>query len=302
MENRAYAFTAGLFVILLSVALAMAIKWFGSENITYHTYYLVSRGGSVSGLNPEASVRFRGVNVGKVSEIYFDPRNMHNIIVRIAVISGVTLPESVYAQLASQGITGLAYIELDNDNSSAEAGSLAPEAQIPLRSSLIKTLSDSAQEMLKNLNEAVGRVNSLLSEQNQASIEGILRNLAQALQSYHNLANQLADGTKGLPQLSNEMTATFKQTRYLLDDVGQTLKKINQQGGTLDNVAQSSLDLADTLTSLQEVGNSVSQSARTLDQLLDSLATQPQSLIFGKSPPVPGPGEAGFTPPRKQGK
>ena len=302
MENRAYAFTAGLFVILLSVALAMAIKWFGSENISYHTYYLVSRGGSVSGLNPEASVRFRGVNVGKVSEIYFDPRNMHNIIVRIAVISGVTLPESVYAQLASQGITGLAYIELDNDNSSAEAGSLAPEAQIPLRSSLIKTLSDSAQEMLKNLNEAVGRVNSLLSEQNQASIEGILRNLAQALQSYHNLANQLADGTKGLPQLSNEMTATFKQTRYLLDDVGQTLKKINQQGGTLDNVAQSSLDLADTLTSLQEVGNSVSQSARTLDQLLDSLATQPQSLIFGKSPPVPGPGEAGFTPPRKQGK
>src|SRR5690606_17387549 len=126
MENRAYAFTAGLFVILLSIALAMTIKWFGSENITYHTYYLVSRGGSVSGLNPEASVRFRGVNVGKVSEIYFDPQNMHNIIVRIAVISGVTLPESAYAQLASQGITGLAYIELDDDNSNDEADGLAP--------------------------------------------------------------------------------------------------------------------------------------------------------------------------------
>lgn len=300
MENRAYAFTAGLFVILLSIALAMAIKWFGSENITYHTYYLISRGGSVSGLNPEASVRFRGVNVGKVSEIYFDPKNMHNIIVRIAVISGVTLPESVYAQLASQGITGLAYIELDDDKSSDDMDSLAPEAQIPLRSSLIKTLSDSAQEMLKNLNIAVGRVNSLLSEQNQARIEVILSNLAQALQSYHSLANQLTDGTKGLPQLSNEMTATFRQTRVLLGEVVQTLNNFNQQGGALDNVTQSSQELADTLTSLQEAGNSISRSAQTLDQLLDTLTTQPQSLLFGKSSPEPGPGEEGFVPPRKQ--
>ncbi|MBK6617446.1 MAG: MlaD family protein [Nitrosomonas sp.] len=299
MENRAYAFTAGLFVILLSIALAMAIKWFGSENMTYHTYYLISRGGSVSGLNPEASVRFRGVNIGKVSEIYFDPRNMHNIIVRISVINGVKLPESVYAQLASQGITGLAYIELDDDNSD-EAGSLAPEAHILLRSSLIKTLSDSAQEMLKNLNEAVGRVNSLLSEQNQASIEVILSNLVQTLKSYHNLANQLTDGAQGLPQLSNEMTATFKQTRHVLGEVGQTLEKLNQQSGALDNISQSSLELTDTLTSLQEAGSRVAQSARILDQLLDSLATQPQSLLFGKSPSMPGPGEAGFTPPRKQ--
>lgn len=299
MENRAYAFTAGLFVILLSIALAMAIKWFGSENMTYHTYYLISRGGSVSGLNPEASVRFRGVNIGKVSEIYFDPRNMHNIIVRISVINGVKLPESVYAQLASQGITGLAYIELDDDNSD-EAGSLAPEAHILLRSSLIKTLSDSAQEMLKNLNEAVGRVNSLLSEQNQASIEVILSNLVQTLKSYHNLANQLTDGAQGLPQLSNEITATFRQTRHVLGEVGQTLEKLNQQSGALDNISQSSLELTDTLTSLQEAGSRVAQSARILDQLLDSLATQPQSLLFGKSPSMPGPGEAGFTPPRKQ--
>lgn len=301
MENRAYAFTAGLFVILLSIALAMAIKWFGNENITYHTYYLVSRGGSVSGLNPEAAVRLRGVNVGKVSEIYFDPQNMHNIIVRIAVIASITLPEGVYAQLASQGITGLAYIELDDDGSE-KTGSLAPEARIPLRSSLIKTLSDSAQEILKNIKETVDRANNLLSEQNQASIAAILSNLAQTLQSYHNLANQLRDGTKGLPQLSSEMATTFKQAQHLLGEVGQTLQKINQQGGALDNVAHSSLELADTLVSLREAGNGVAQSARTLDNLLNSIETQPQSLLFGKSPSLPGPGEAGFIPPQKQNK
>lgn len=302
MENRAYAFTAGLFVIVLSIALAMAIKWFGSENITYHTYYLVSRGGSVSGLNPEASVRFRGVNIGKVSDIYFEPGNMHNIIVQIAVISSVTLPESVYAQLASQGITGLAYIELDDDDDDDQANVLSPESRIPLRSSLIKTLSDSAQEILKNANEAVGRINNLLSEQNQANIEVVLGNLAQVLQSYHNLANQLTDGTKGLSQLTHDMTATLRQIQHVLGEAGQTLKRINQQNGMLDNIAQNSLELTDTLISLQEAGNRVSRTVRTFDQLLDSLAAQPQSLLFGKPMPMPGPGEPGFTPPRKQEK
>ncbi|MDT8363578.1 MAG: MlaD family protein [Nitrosomonas sp.] len=302
MENRAYAFTAGLFVILLGIAMAIAVKWFGSENIAYHTYYLVSKGGAVSGLNPEASVRFRGVNVGKVNEIYFDPDSRHDIIVRIAVTSSVDLPDSVYAQLASQGITGLAYIELNDSNSGDKAGSLAPEARIPLQSSLIETLSGSAQEMLKNLNEAVGRMNNLLSEQNQASINTILGSLAQTLQSYNNLANQLADGVKGLPQLNHEMTAAFRQTQHVLGEAGETLQKLNQQGGVLDNVAQGSLEMTNTLTSLQEAGNTIAHSTRALDQLLDTLATQPQSLLFGKSPPMPGPGETGFTPPRKQNK
>ncbi len=298
MENRAYAFTAGLFVILLSIALAIAIKWFGSENITYHTYYLVSKGGSVSGLNPEASVRLRGVTVGKVSEIYFDPQNMRNIIVRIAVITSVTLPEGIYSQLASQGITGLAYIELDDDSSEG-IGNLAPESHIPLRSSLIKTLSDSAQEMLKNLNEVTSRTNNLLSEQNQASIDAILSNLAQTLQSYQNLAKQLGDRTKELPRLNSEITTTFRQARHLLDEVGKTVQKVNQKGGSLDTVTQNSLELSDTLTLLQEASNSVTQSARKFDQLLDSLAAQPQSLLFGKPSPTPGPGEAGFIPPQK---
>lgn len=130
MENRAHAFAAGLFVLFLGVAVIMAVKWLSHDNINHNHYSLVSAGGSVSGLNPEASVRYRGVNVGKVEEIYFDKKNIRNIIVRIAVNSHVMLPKSIYAQLASQGITGLTYIELNDDVSEEETGYLENGARI----------------------------------------------------------------------------------------------------------------------------------------------------------------------------
>lgn len=93
MENRAHTFAAGLFVLLLGIAAVTAVKWFSRDNINHDHYSLISVGGSVSGLNPEASVRYRGVNIGKVEEIYFDKENIRNIIVRIAVNSHVALPK-----------------------------------------------------------------------------------------------------------------------------------------------------------------------------------------------------------------
>ncbi len=298
MENRAHAFIAGLFVILLSTAMAMAVKWFSSEGVTYDHYFLVSSGGSVSGLNPEASVRYRGVNVGKVEDIYFDLKNMRNIIVRIAISNNVTLPENVYAQLASQGITGLAYIELNDDMLEAGGDKLEPGTHIPLRSSLIKTLSDSLEDILKNSNRVIKRVNSLLNEENQAHISQILSNLGQTLQHYDELTGQLQTGVQALPPLVDEVTSTLRHTQRVLGDVSQALQKLNRQGGMMDSITQSSQEVTDTLSSLKETSTAITQSTRTLNQLLHMLETQPQSLVFGKPPAQPGPGEPGFAPPR----
>ena len=85
MENRAHAFAAGLFILLLGAAAIMSVKWFSRDSLSYNHYFLVSTGGAVSGLNPEASVRYRGVIVGKVEEIYFDKENIRNISVKIAI-------------------------------------------------------------------------------------------------------------------------------------------------------------------------------------------------------------------------
>lgn len=296
MENRAHALAAGLFVLLLGVATVLAVKWFSRDGLSYNHYFLVSSG-AVSGLNPEASVRYRGINVGKVEEIYFDKDNMRNIFVRIAVSSNVTLPKNIYAQLASQGITGLTYIELNNDTAETKMDSLQDEALIPLRSSLIKTLSDSLEEILKNSNTVIKQISTLLNDSNQAHIGNILSHLEQMVQGYDKLTGQLQKGLQALPRVTDEFSATLKQTRQAMENTSQVLQKLNQQHGLVDNLTQGSQEVTHTLSNLNTTSHAITQSTHRLDRLLNLLESQPQSLVFGKPPALPGPGEPGFSPP-----
>ncbi len=299
MENRAHALAAGLFVIILGMAVASAVVWFSDQKILHDHYLLVSEEGSVAGLNPESSVRYRGVPVGKVEDIWFDPNNPNLILIRIAVSSNIVFPKNIYAQLATQGFTGLAFIELNIEGKEPHDERLSPDVRIPLRPSFIKELSSSFEDLVKNSNRAIERINSLLSEENQIKINTILTNLAQAIRRYDSLADQLHSGIQSFPELAAEAGLVLKQTHHLLSDINQAVVKINQQDGLVDGLTQNSQEIADTLPKLREISTAIMQSTHHINRILLKLEEQPQSLLFGSPPALPGPGESGFISPRK---
>jgi phospholipid/cholesterol/gamma-HCH transport system substrate-binding protein len=299
MENRAHALAAGLFVIILGMAAAAAIMWFSDQKILHDHYILVSKEGSVAGLNPESSVRFRGVPVGKVENIRFDPQNPNLILIRIAVRSHVVFPKNIYAQLSTLGITGLAFIEMNIEGKEPSNELLSPDERIPLRPSFVKELSTSLEDLVNNTNHAIKRINSLLNEQNQEQIHTILTSLVQALRRYDSLADQLQSGIQSLPDLTSEVGLVFKQANQLFADINQTVGKINRQNGLADNLTQNSRELTDTLLKLREVSTAITESSYNINRMILKLEEQPQSLLFGAPPTVPGPGENGFVPPRK---
>lgn len=296
MENRAHALAAGIFMIVLGIAAGYAVRWFSNQDITRDHYLLVSEAGSVSGLNPAAVVRYRGVSIGKVEDIHFDTQDQTFILVGIAVNSNIKLPTNIYAQLANQGLTGLAYIELNTDGEPKETH-LPPEARIELRASFIRKISDSVENILNNTNKAVKRLNSLMNEKNQEQFSAILANLAQAIQRYGSLVEQLQPGLKSLPTLSAEANRVMKQTHQLLAEVNQTIVKTNQPGGLSDGLTQSVQAFADALPKLREAAESITQSTYHINRLLQKLEEHPQSLLFGAPITTPGPGETGFHSP-----
>jgi phospholipid/cholesterol/gamma-HCH transport system substrate-binding protein len=299
MENRAHALAAGLFVIILSMAAAAAIMWFSDQKILHDHYILVSKEGSVAGLNPESSVRFRGVPVGKVENIRFDPQNPNLILIRIAVRNHIVFPKNIYAQLSTLGITGLAFIEMNIEGKEPSDEHLSPDERIPLRPSFVKELSTSLEDLLNNSNHAIKRINSLLNEQNQTQISTILTSLVQAMRRYDSLADQLQSSIQSLPELTSDVGLMFKQTNQLFSDINKSLVKINQQNGLVDGLTQNSQELTDTLLKLREVSTAITESSYNINRMILKLEEQPQSLLFGAPPTVPGPGENGFVPPRK---
>src|SRR6185295_7804224 len=107
MENRAYALAVGLFTLALAAGIVVAVMWLSGDTEKRVTYLLESRH-PVTGLNVQAPVRYRGIEVGKVSAVDLSPADPRTILVRVAIRSNTPITRGTYAQLGSQGVTGLA--------------------------------------------------------------------------------------------------------------------------------------------------------------------------------------------------
>jgi phospholipid/cholesterol/gamma-HCH transport system substrate-binding protein len=306
MENRSHALIAGLFVILLSAAIAVTATWLSGET-TDHAHYILTSDGSVSGLNPQAAVRFRGVNVGKVEDIGFDPENSRFIRILIAVDENVPLTKGVFAQLGYQGVTGLAYIQLDDDGNQPELlqTNETDLAKIPMRTSALDNIVITGQDLLNSVNETVKRMNRLLNDQNQERFSLLLENMENVTTNFGSFTEQLQPNLKSLPELTSKTNSLLgnadqlvKDTDQLVKNINHVVEEVNQQGGIFDNLSQSAEELADTIPRVQEAIEGVKHGTQSVDRVLLQLEEQPRSLLFGKAPPPPGPGENGFVSPQ----
>ena len=135
MENKAHALAAGLFTLLLAAAVIFAAMWFSGETYEKKFYVLESRY-AVTGLNEQATVRYRGVDIGKVTRIRFAPETAGAVLVDIAIQSDMALTRGTFAELRYQGVTGLAYIMLDDSGKNPQplpSADYEDSARIPIR-------------------------------------------------------------------------------------------------------------------------------------------------------------------------
>lgn len=304
MENRAYALAAGLFTLLLGVGVIAAALWFSGEAVETQDYLLVSRY-PVSGLNAQAPVRYRGVTVGKVVSIDFDPLDPRAIRVQISVRTGTPLTKGTYAQLGSQGVTGLSYVILDDDGSKPEPLTAEGDnlARIDVKQSFMDSVTASGQDMIDNFNQVAKRVNTLLSDDNQQQLASTLRNLDRASGKVVSLAGAIEPTVKALPALMNDTGIALKRADTLLANLNQRVDSFERAAKSAEQLgnngaALTEVMLTESLPRLNVLLDDLQRSSRGLERLLNEINEQPQSIVFGKSALPPGPGEPGFAAPR----
>ena len=142
MESRAYALITGLFVLGIAGCIIAWAHWLARTPIARTDYRVVALG-PVTGLNPEAQVRYRGMGVGRVSSIQLDAKDPRRILVNIEVNNEIPVTKGTYAQLGMEGITGIAYVHLLDDYKNLEPKEKGPDgvAELPLRPSFFDTVS-----------------------------------------------------------------------------------------------------------------------------------------------------------------
>ena len=317
MENKSHALAAGTFVVLL-LALVIALSvWLTRDTRDLQTYELSSPD-AVTGLQPQASVRYKGVNIGKVTAIALDPQKIGNVLIQVAIDTQAPITESTFGTLGFQGVTGLAFVQLDDEGQSTVL--LPPSdgapTRIPMRPSLLTKLTDQGEDLLAKLVTGTERVNTLLSDDNQKALRSTIDNLGQAAAGLQQLT---ASTNKALPQFLEDSRATLKVIQDTSERVGdsadeakrsaasfkQTTERMNAKDGTLDQLARGVETLAltgqalntATLPRLNRAVEDTARAARQVSRAVNTVNDNPQSLIFGQGPIAPGPGEAGFTAP-----
>lgn len=313
MENKAHAMAAGAFVLVVAALLALLAVWLTRDNGERHLYELSTRE-TLSGLQPQAQVRFRGVPVGKVEFIGFDHKTKGNVLVRISVDVGTPLTQSTFATVSSQGVTGLGFIQLEDDGPSTVL--LVPNdddpPRIPLKPGLFDKLLNKSEVIMDQVEAASTKLNKLLGDGNQQALMSAVQQFGQAADSINKVVLKLDPVVASLPKLSQEASVTMKSLKTAADDVsktaievGTTAERLNAKGGPLDKLAEGGAALSATVetfsaATLPRLGDVAEETARAMRQLrrtVNAVDDNPQSLIFGNGPPTPGPGETGFTAP-----
>ena len=100
MESRAYALMTGLFVVVLAAAVVAWANWLAKEPVARKAYLVVSTI-PVTGLNPQAQVRYRGMSVGRVVSMKLDSKDARRILIDIEVDDNIPITAGTYAQLGN---------------------------------------------------------------------------------------------------------------------------------------------------------------------------------------------------------
>lgn len=302
MENKAHALMAGIFTIVLLIAAVLIALWFNQDRVERVPYEIATTL-SVPGLNPQAGVRYRGLDVGRVDAVMFDPKKPGQILIRFSVSKDTPITHSTFATLNYQGVTGLAYVQLDDDDTQPTLmpSSKNKVARITLRASLLDTLQLRGLEILKQTEEITAKLNTMLSEQNQKNILSAFTDVSAAANKVGQIPQQLQPTLDKLPALANKADSALNSINKLSDDALRVTNKLNAPDGPLSGFddAVNKVGSAASLVEYQATPliDETRTSMRSLNRTLETFNQRPQGILFGPGRAQPGPGEAGFSAP-----
>jgi len=311
MENKSHAFWTGLFTIVLVLAIAFAAFFFNVDRTVRVPYDLIART-NVTGLFTDASVRYRGLGVGKVESIRFDKSHPGQIRIRILVDQNAPMTHSTFATLGFQGVTGIAFVQLDDTGKDTRALASSPQrvAEVPMRPGLFEQLQERGEVILRRFERLSDDADKFLSDDVRNQLMDTAKSLQGAADGIASLASQAGPATARLPQTLQQLDRTLASTNAFVQNLnrenGPFVTNLNKAGNAAQQAATSLADMNESLREMTaRVGfealprlysftEDLGSAARSVDRAADTFSASPRSVLFGAPSMPPGPGEPGF--------
>ena len=284
METKANYVAVGAFVLICLAALLIALLWLGGSQYTREfAYYRTYFSGSVTGLGNGTMVRYNGIQVGRVYKVEFDPNDPKRVIVTLQINPDLPIHSDSVASVASEGLTGGSYVEIDGGSQSAPVLAHTMFGEYPVirsRPSTLQQLEQSAPQLLVKISRIADRLNDLLSEKNRQDFSQTLGNLRMITADFAKRSSQFDSITKNLNTASAEFNTDLSDAHTLLLNTQETTRKVDKLAEDVDRLS-GDIDTQVNGARLDQVLAQTREMLKSLTRLSDQLEREPTRLIYG---------------------
>ncbi|OIQ98557.1 chromosome partition protein Smc [mine drainage metagenome] len=304
MEEKVNFTIVGIFVLVLSAGFIGGVLWFssGKSHLKIYDVYQTYMSESVSGLNLNAPVRYHGVEVGRVQKIALAPGNTEQVQLTLDIERGTPVKVDTVAILQTQGLTGLAFLDLaGGSRDSPPLKKLANEKYPVIKTgrSLITRLDSAVTDLLKNLNQTSENFNALMDKDNQRKVKNTLTDIETLS---HTLAARSAtiDATlanasrtmESTARLANELPLLAQRVQRSADSFDRMTNELARAGSNANSTLNSTQQFTnETLPEVQQLVVELRSLTGSLQHFSDDLEKNPSILLYGKPAAQRGPGE-----------
>lgn len=307
-----YAFVGG-FVLVLGSALIAGVLWLASGGAFQTKYdpYLAISDESVAGLNLNAPVKYNGVDVGKVRSIQLDAENPERVRLVFAIERGTPIKEDTVAVLKTQGLTGIAYVELGGGTRESPALRATDGETYPVirtKPSLSARLENVLTNVLAKLDRTTSNIDAMLSVENQLAVKSALADLAAVMRTIAARKDTLDKGIVSAARTFDNSARVTAQLGPVIERIGRSADAVEKMGNDASEATKTAgktinsmgADVqrftGETLPELERLLGELTVLSASLRRLSDQTQRNPSGLIFGRTPVPAGPGESSMTP------
>ena len=300
MDTKINFFKIGLFVIAFVIALLILVFWlgkYGFEKKKFDEYSIYFKE-SVAGLNIGSSIKYKGFDVGSVSEIKLNPFNSEEIQVNISIKKGTPIKEDNYASLGNLGITGLKYIELKGGSNNSKLLEVNENGLriIHSETSTLTNLVDSTTDITNELTIVLSQIKKLLNDENIKNISTTIVKTQNSMANIEQFSLYLVNNEKKLDELLANISLLTKngnKSFESIDKSANTFKALSTE--LLAEVKKGNFDVRDlskeSFDKLNKVLNNLDGTLLQTQNLIDNLNQSPSDILFKQKNIKNGPGE-----------
>jgi phospholipid/cholesterol/gamma-HCH transport system substrate-binding protein len=252
MDRETNYVAVGAFVILVLAMAVSFVYWYTDQKDkrTYQRYEIYFQG-SVSGLTVGSPVRYLGVDVGKVVRLALEPAQHKRVQVIADIESAAPIDGRTLASLTLQGVTGLLFIDLEEDMNVAGPRELVQGHRYPV----IRSAPSNFDVLLSNLPALAARASELLDRLNQVFNDENVRSLTAVID--------------GVRRTSERLPETVQEAKQLIVELRSASREVQGAAAELRGVADSTApDIKAAIAKMRDIGDNLSSATARLDRFM----------------------------------